>query len=186
MKKAYGFKKSLDVGAQGCALVVQYFSNKRKWDIVDVQSDKEWQRRDVDLLINGRMVEVKADMHEPGSMFAELTITNEKQEVSPGCIWKSRAELWTYVFPLAQRFYLIELPKLQLWLYQHGNEYDTKRIHSYAGKRTWYAEGIVVPFKPLQAERIAHLFRMDTGYVEPAESERKEDDEQRQPELSGT
>lgn len=150
-------------------ILVNFF-RKRGWRVEDVQDDKDWQRRDVDLLVNGKSTEVKTDTHKTGNLFLEISVGDK-----PGCVFQSRAEVWCYLFPLQNKLYLIELPKLQLWLFQNASSYRTKRVKSAQSGRVWYAEGIAVPLTTLEEALVAHLFYIDGSEPEPIEKEQASD-----------
>lgn len=167
---SYSFSGQKDVGAIGVSILVNFF-RKRGWRVEDVEDDKDWRRRDVDLLVNGKSTEVKTDTHKTGNLFLEIT-----SDGKPGCVFQSRAEVWCYLFPLQNKLYLIELPKLQLWLFQNAKDYRTKRVKSTQSGRVWYAEGIAVPLVTLEEALVAHLFYVDGSEPEPIETEQNNGD----------
>jgi hypothetical protein len=139
----YGWKAKLAEGAAGVTRLVAHLEAEGH-AVEDVQADKGWRKRDVDLIVNGQWVEVKTDSHAPETVFLEITCNNR-----PGCVFKSSADLWLYYFPSAGVAWWLVMPNLRHFLAHHAYRYPLKVIESNAGKRTWRAEGIVVPLSVL-------------------------------------
>lgn len=156
----------LAVGEDGASTIAAWLRS-RGWTVEDVTSDSDWRRRDVDLLVSGikrnqqHTVEIKTDTHDSGNIYLELSVGK-----NPGCVFKSRAEIWAYWFPNQGRLYLMQLPKLQLWLVEHVKEYPLKYVRSKQGKRRWSATGIAVPALTLVEAGIAGEFLLhDTRHT---------------------
>jgi Holliday junction resolvase-like predicted endonuclease len=146
---AYGWRNQLAVGAAGEARVADWLETQG-WLVADMTDDRDEQRRDVDFLLyrdgHAYTAEVKTDTHAPKAMFVELAVDNK-----PGYIFKTRAEVLLYCFPEHDLVYWLEVPALLRYLYQQGSRFDVKVVTSRNGKRTWQAEGIVVPLTELVA-----------------------------------
>lgn len=144
-------------GKAGEALLIQALQHLYR-EVVDVSEHPEWQKRDIDLLVDGTMVEVKTDTHVPKNLFFELTIDGK-----PGCVFQSRAQYWAVVFPKYHQAVLVNLPYLQWWLLHHQHQYPLKRIRSHApkgkGLRYWDAFGVAIPISDLEAGGVP-VFRM--------------------------
>lgn len=146
-RQSFDFGTQAQVGMEGMKRIVAFLSS-RGLEVVDVEKDKHWRRRDVDLIVNGRTMEVKTDLHTTGNLYLELTCDGK-----PGCVFKSRAEVWAYWFPVLDILLFIRLPELQHWLMEHASEYARSNIRSHRKQSSWKAHGIAVP--------IVHLLDAD-------------------------
>ena len=84
------------LGRKGVARVVAYAKSKGKV-IEDLQGDQYYRSVDVDLIINGQLVEIKTDdkMKCTGNIYVEDISCVEKQ--SPGWLRKSKAQWVGYI-----------------------------------------------------------------------------------------
>jgi hypothetical protein len=92
-------------------------------DVENVEDDKEYQARDIDLLCTLEVgddrktvaIEVKGDTkaHQTGNFFFE-TISNEALGTQ-GCFLKSEADLLFYYLLETDRLYIFPLKRLQAW-----------------------------------------------------------------------
>jgi hypothetical protein len=160
--RTYAWESQLDVGAHGVAVVSDYL-RREGFHVRDVQDDKDWQARDVDLLVRGRRkhrwkaTEVKADRYETGNIYLELVSSAGR----PGCVFKSRADVWCYWLSSLGVLLLIDLPALQLWLLDHASEYRRTQVNSIRGKAHWSVQGIAVPYRTLVAAKVAAEVRLE-------------------------
>lgn len=145
----YSWSKELAKGRVGLVELVRLLraTGHRVVDLVDVG---DAQRRDIDLLVDDELVEVKSDFHRPVNAYLELT-SNDK----PGCVFQSRADYWLYYFPTARRCFKLSTSRLQ-WFFalKHG-EYYHLVTRSRSRESTWLATGVVVPLADLIAAGVA-------------------------------
>lgn len=161
MPKSFSWKEQLAVGEAGARRFTAVMRACGQ-NVTDVQADKWFRKRDIDLLVGEQMVEVKTDLHDTGNVFIELVGGSGK----PGCIFASRADTWAYIFPLEDVFYFIRVPEMLLWLIDFSREYERKAITSHRGKQRWTVLGIAVPIKRLLEDGVAHRY-----YLPPEEEE---------------
>lgn len=163
--KTYGFDEQIAVGDTGVAFVSEYLK-AHKYLVEDVTKDRDYQRQDIDLRVKGqrkqawRTVEVKTDTYTNGNIYLELSAGR-----NPGCVFKSRAEIWAYWFPNLNVLLWINLPSLQLWLALHLHEYERKLVMSRRGKGRWAVEGIAVPISDLLDAEVASGMRVSNEHL---------------------
>lgn len=147
MAKNFDWDETIKRGELGEQLLIQHL-RAQGHAVEDVSADWVWRKRDIDLLVDGQMVEVKTDSHDPKNLFLELTISGK-----PGCVFISRAQAWVVVYPKAAVAYWVELPYLQWWLLSHQGDYRpivVKSHRSYADRTVnWQVVGIAVPVADL-------------------------------------
>lgn len=148
MSRSFSFSRQLAVGDVGVDLLVAHLQ-AHGHVIEDLTKGKAAQDRDIDLVVDGVAVEVKSDTHRMTNLFLELTCGNK-----PGCVFKSRADYWAYVFPREKTYYWIALPELQWWVATHMGDYQPVVIRSHRNKSLWKATGIAVPIRDLEASGI--------------------------------
>lgn len=162
MTRQYGWHAQLAVGAGGMATVVA-FLRRNGYVVEDVSAVRDYQHQDIDLRVRGAKrkrwstVEVKTDTRTTGNVFLELVTAKGK----PGCVFTSRAQVWLYYQPGYSQLLIIELPKLQLWLMEHGNEFARKQVGSIRGKGSWGIEGIAVPIERLMTDGLAIRWQIE-------------------------
>lgn len=157
MKRVYGWTQQVEIGARGVSAVTSHLRSKG-YTVEDVSEDRDYQTQDIDLRIRGkrqqrwRTVEVKTDTYTNGNLFLELISSSGK----PGCVFKSRAQYWMYWLSGLGVLLCIDLPALQMWLMEHGSEYERRVVVSRRGKSTWSIEGIALPWYELVAAGVAY------------------------------
>jgi hypothetical protein len=153
--RTFDWKQSLIAGEAG-ELRFVHLMRSRGHQVEDVRDITAWQKRDVDYIVGSKFVEVKTDFHDTGNIFIELVGSNNR----PGCIFKSRADLWAYLFPDRDEGYLINIPELLLWLVDFAGEYERHAITTVDGYDRWTVLGIAVPIVQLTEAGIARRFRL--------------------------
>lgn len=152
--RSYSWSSQLAMGNKG-ARDVRDWLVRQGHDVESVEKDKLWRKRDVDFLVDGKMVEVKTDSHMPGSIFAELTVDGK-----PGYLFKSRADVLVYYYPKADLLYWVDMPKLVWWVSQQKPGLRVFEVRSNRQGREWLAEGVGVPAEALKAIRALVEFRL--------------------------
>jgi hypothetical protein len=149
--KVYGMTEQLAIGAMGVNVAKCVLRSKYP-DIVDYDTDKDMQKRGVDLLVKGLgLVEVKTDSHQPEAFFLELDVGGK-----PGGIDRCSADYICVLFYKHRLMYLLPRPNVQQWLREHYAWVLTehpdwvKTTQSSHNNSTWSARGIRVPVGLLQ------------------------------------
>lgn len=83
----------------------------------DVSENKEWQKVDVDFLINGIPYEVKTDfaIHNTRNIFIEVS-KETKTGVHPGWWQITKAKVIAWIDAINGIIYMIDVNKLKLWM----------------------------------------------------------------------
>lgn len=171
MPNTYGWKSQLEAGQRGVEAVSRYLL-AHDFHVQDVTNDRDWQHRDVDLLVRGKRkqrwkaVEVKTDSYTTGNIFLELVASSGR----PGCVFKSRADVWCYWLSSLGILLLIELPALQYWLLEHASDYRRSRVNSSRGRGRWSVDGIAVPYEELLKNGVAHAVILENPNAETRNS----------------
>jgi hypothetical protein len=164
MPNVYGWRSQAAVGQMGVERVVKYLKSKG-YHVEDVSEDKDYQSQDIDLRVRGqkkqrwRTVEVKTDTYDTGNIFLELVSSSGK----PGCVFKSRAQVWLYYLPKRNILLFMELPVLQLWLIEHCAEFKRVTVGSGSarGKGFYTIQGIKVPIVQLVRDGVASAVKLE-------------------------
>jgi hypothetical protein len=162
MPNVYSWDSQIAIGERGVQAVMSYL-RQHGYHVDDVTNDKDWQARDIDLLVRGkrkkrwRSVEVKVDSYVSGNVYLELVSSYGR----PGCVFKSRADVWCYWLSSLGILLLIDLPALQLWLLDHSRDYKRSQVTSIKGNARWSVQGIAVPYETLVAARVAVEVRLE-------------------------
>lgn len=156
MSRVYGWHAQVKVGERGTVAVAEYL-RRNGCTFEDVTDDPDYRTQDIDFRVKRgrqrrwRTVEVKTDLHTTGNFFFE----SRTNKGLPGCVFKSRAQVWMYWFPLLGKMYIIELPALQLWLVENAARYASAPVTSVRGNRRWGVDGWKVPIVDLVDAGIA-------------------------------
>lgn len=134
-----GFARQLAIGERGEDRLLGRWVGRV---VEDVRQAKPWQRRDIDFLVDGVTVEVKTDTTDKPNFFIETRAFGK-----PGAVWKSRAEVWVYHFYHRDETYWLNLPRLQMFLWDHPDGF--RRV--VAGD----AHGVIIPISVLLVAGIA-------------------------------
>lgn len=170
--RTYGWKSQAELGTWGQGVVSAYLT-AHGYLVEDVTGNRDYQRQDIDFLVKAqrkqawRTVEVKTDAYTSGNLFLEL-VTDKGL---PGCVFKSRAEIWCYWLCELGQLLFIELPKLQLWLVEHSHEYERTQVGSRRGKGRWSIEGICVPITHLRLAGVASKVTLEKDDVPDGRTE---------------
>lgn len=98
------------------------------FNIVDVSEDKEYQKQDIDLIINGQTVEVKlgAKINQYEELVIELISNADAKWYKAGWFYTTQAQAIIWYCPAEKAMYQITTEDLRLWFSQHANEVRTK------------------------------------------------------------
>jgi len=165
--KVHHFEDSSALGEMGVKVIESYLDS-RDVAYVNVEGDKAYQRKDIDLVLRGRTgsvfpfktIEVKTDSRV-NNFFLE-TFSNLEEE-APGWVFKTEADVIFYVIPLLKCAYVLPVPELRLvcsdsyWLkYQrlvYNRDKWRKDISSRMDSRYYRKTvGLAIPYSELLAE----------------------------------
>lgn len=153
--KTFEWRNTLAMGNAG-AKVVRDWLKKRGHTVQSVEKSAIWRQRDVDFLVDGSMVEVKTDSHQPNALFAEVTVDGK-----PGYVFKTRADTLLYYWPAAEELWWVDMPKLAWLVFQQRAGFKVFQVQSNRYGRTWLAEGVRVELEALQAIGAVQVFHLD-------------------------
>lgn len=157
----YGFAPMLKIGKIAVKEVEKYLKSlKETIEVINVEDDKEYQKKDIDLIwrymANGRKyeqkIEVKGDRyHHTGNIFIE-TVSNRERN-NPGCFMYSEADYIFYYFVETRELYIIPLAETREWLKQNIHRFEEKFLSTKVGNYTYYTSaGRLVPRNILRDE----------------------------------
>ena len=157
----YGFTPMLKIGEMAVKEVEKYLrSLKETIEVINVEDDEEYQKKDIDLIwrykMNGRKyeqrIEVKGDRyHHTGNVFLE-TISNRERN-NPGCFMYSEADYFFYYFVESRELYIIPLRRAREWFKENMHRFEEKCLSTKVGNYTYYTSaGRLVPRKVLREE----------------------------------
>ena len=145
-KKLYGWREQLAVGASG-ERVVRDWLRSRGYTVVDVTGERDYQAKDIDLLLLDPECDPQGDAYPPQDCFwidAEVkTDTYPNQfvffethtaENNPGALFKSRAQVW-YIYKSALgKVIEVDPARVVTHLYVTGRKY-TERLYPVFNER---------------------------------------------------
>lgn len=150
-------------------------NDPRTIDVKNVEYDKEYQEKDIDLIWkfrekNGqvitRTIEIKADQqHWTKNYFLETYSNWEKR--TPGCFMYTEADYLFYYFIDIKELHILSTVKVRDWFKEHIHEFNEKRTYTrnQNGKILYTTVGRTVPkeraFKELNKDgefiKICHI-----------------------------
>lgn len=141
------FRRNLSWAKGTEAAVRTYFEDVEGRSVRDVSGHWHYQRLDIDFIVDRLgAVEVKADQHQTGNIFIEVRKRTLDGTVIPGCVFKSRASYWAYLFVKDGVLALIDLPKLQQWAKDHAADYVwIRRRNRGRFDNEYWVEGYAAP-----------------------------------------
>jgi hypothetical protein len=152
--KTFDWHRSLATGNAGAKEVKRWLV-QRGHVVQSVEKAKPWQVRDVDFIVDGQFVEVKTDTHQPGALFAEVTVDGK-----PGYVFKSRADVLLYYFPASDVLYWVNMAWLTWLVHQEKPGLKVFQVQSGRNGRTWLCEGVVIPLAALEAVGAVEVFHL--------------------------
>ena len=129
------------IGKIGEGVVKELIEDVYGHKVVDVSEDAEWQKVDVDFLVDGFQVEVKTDTSKTPNIFFE-TVSN-KEKNTPGCMLVTTADFLYYVHLGHNYILTIPLENYRIWVLDIQDELREVNV------RTSKAVGLLVPLKRL-------------------------------------
>ena len=151
---SYSMQETMDV-AKTSSSELEHFLRKQKGtiDVVNVEDDKYFQEKDIDLLWikdrNGekvvRKIEIKGDRyHYTGNYFIE-TISNVNS-CSPGCFLYSEADYLFYYFVFIKELHILPMERIRKWFLANQHRFELKKLSTKINQKVVYKSyGKVVP-----------------------------------------
>lgn len=167
---SYSMEDRQEIGDKGIEIVTAYLkNNKRVNKIVNVENYKEFQKKDIDILVNMNIegipkwvaIEVKCDSYASGNLYVE-TISNMNKNTL-GCLMYSEAHYLFYYFEKYQDLYILPMKKFRNWFKDNIKRFNKKNLFTKLpdGKILYESEGYTVPLKIIKQEfrplRIIHF-----------------------------
>ena len=159
MKKEFDFIECLSNGKAGENDVIKYLYDKyhNDWKFKYVGDDKEYQKKDIDLLmINDDKeisIEIKTDFTNYDNVFAEYFSSYELKTL--GCFVKTEADYIIYYFINKGKMYIIPTLQMKELMYEKdwriGKALD--KVKTKNGYVTKTSMGLLIPIKNI-LERI--------------------------------
>lgn len=144
-KEVYDFSGRDKLAKIGETVVAKYLKTlKNTKGIKNVRNDKEYQSKDIDILLTLKndivvKIEVKTDSYTSGNMFYETVSNDVKNEI--GCFEKTESDYIFYYFihPSYRKIYIFNTETLREWKEKHKDEYKIKRVFNYSYNSLGYA-----------------------------------------------
>lgn len=153
MARGYGFDEVAQVGTDANREVVQYLESlKETIQVIDVQDDEFFQKKDIDLLylfktkndVRLMKIEVKGDrQHKSGNYFLE-TVSNVDKGTE-GCFMYSEADYFFYYFVETKELNIIPLQDARTWFIANMFEFEPKKVRTRVNGHYYESEGRIVP-----------------------------------------
>ena len=170
-KEIYDFSGRDKLGKIGEA-VCQEMLKLLPWvdEVKSVRSDKDYQKKDIDLVVNSKdkrvcNIEVKTDSYTSGNMFYETVSNNITNE--PGCFETSESDYIFYYFihPEYRKIYVFQTKELREWVHNNKDRYKIKQVFNY----TFCSLGYAIPLVDLMADMNKSIQILDVNKVEDIE-----------------
>lgn len=156
MAGCYSMEEQMKVSDLGVFVVSKYLEGlDNVFKIVNVEEDKKYQKKDIDLLAYMKVgeklgwvsIEVKCDTYKSGNLYVE-TISNMSKN-TPGCLMYSEAQYLFYFFEKLDELYIFPMVKFREWFVANKNKFSrkepaTKRVD---GSILYKSEGYTVPLQ---------------------------------------
>ena len=124
------FYETNRIGKTGETAITEYYES-RGIPVVDVSNDKEYQKKDIDLLINGQPVEVKTGQKIPQyqEIAVELVSNDSPDRWRDGWLNTSEAEVIIYYSPQEKKMYQLSLPELRQYVNDNKDRLKQRRVY---------------------------------------------------------
>jgi hypothetical protein len=146
----YTFQGRQEAAKRAVEVVVAYFKGRKSvLSVESVEDDKEYQAKDIDLIVKTTKseeplyIEVKGDTYDTGNFFFETQSNMEKK--TPGCFFVTEANFIFYYFIQTQSLYSIPMPKAREELVQWASWFEKKKVKTKVGKGEYTTVGRIVP-----------------------------------------
>lgn len=128
-KKQSLFVGQNEIGKTGETAITEYYRS-RGVSVVDVSDDKEYQKKDIDLILNGQTVEVKTGRNIPRykEIVVELVSNDSPDFYREGWLYSSEAEIIIYYSPQEKKMYQIRLEELRDYVDKNKDKLKQKRV----------------------------------------------------------
>ena len=122
-------------------------------DVINVEDDSSFRKKDVDLVwnihdnqkkIDEVWVEIKGDTHHKTGNFFFETISN-KSKNTPGCFLYTEAKLLFYYFVQIKKLYILPMPQTREWFKKYKNTFQERETKTPAGSSYYTTVGRLVP-----------------------------------------
>ena len=152
--KSYCMKGQKDLSDLGLAISLEFLqSNPNVFEVINVENDRYYQGKDIDLLAKMKIreskgwvgIEVKCDSYKSGNLYFE-TISNMNKN-TPGCLLYSEAHFLFYYFEKLEELYILPMQSFRQWFIQNKSSFDKKNTctKDTKGKILYKSEGYTIP-----------------------------------------
>ena len=119
------FIKSKNIGKKGESAVVEYYTSIGK-NVIDVSEQREFQKIDVDLIIDDEFIEVKtqSSINKNQKLTLELEINKNDNVYCLGWFYKTEANILIFYDKFTDTAYSIKTAELRELFNKHSNEFD--------------------------------------------------------------
>ena len=123
------FSRQKAIGTQGEQVVKEYYLSQGA-EVVDVSNDKEYQAKDIDLIINGQTVEVKTATKLPDykEFCIEIVSNDNPGYYRKGWFFTTQADILIYYSPKEKLMYQIKMDEFRKYYEAHKDFLKHKRI----------------------------------------------------------
>lgn len=122
------FQKTNKIGKIGEAAIINHYRKKGN-TVIDYSNDEEYQKKDIDITINGQTVEVKTDTRvaDTGNLCIELIAnTQEGKWYRDGWFNISEAEVFIFYSPQTKMSYQVFAFDLRQAYEAHKDEFEIR------------------------------------------------------------
>lgn len=125
------FSQQMAIGKKGEQAVKNYYISKGA-EVVDVSNDKEYQKKDIDLIINGQAVEVKLGRKIPQykELCIEIVSNDNPGYFRKGWFFTSQADILIYYSPAEKMMYQIKLADFRKYYEENQNRLKHIRVEN--------------------------------------------------------
>lgn len=119
------FIKSKNIGKKGESAVIEYYISKGK-NVIDVSEQREFQKIDVDLIIDDEFIEVKtqSSINKNQKLTLELEINKNDDVYCLGWFYQTEANILIFYDKFTNTAYSIRTAELRELFNKHSNEFD--------------------------------------------------------------
>ncbi len=127
----HNWKDQKELGERGVFHILEWlYTLSNTVGVWDVQDDKEYQEKDIDLLWTVEpgdkeyTIEVKTDTYKSGNFFFE-TVSNVSKNTL-GCFLKTEADFIFYYFIEMGQLFVLNTGAIQKWFLENKSRYNEK------------------------------------------------------------